>query len=388
MPTFKPKLVLDSARKLEAAGQKKEAALQFSLLAQFLIKNHRYTEAMKLVEKSLKLYTNFPRAYLQRAVCAVELKDLPVALKSISELAKKVIAAKKIDKYIDFVRSEFKNQFEVKVKFFETVISIDRTMAKPFIELASVLIDMKEFKKAQEKLLNALKIEGTKEKVIELLKETIEENKIEKGLEHLKALQSGKISIDDFITLLKPQAPSFEMASKSFVTLEKKINTLIFDLMEEVGLNPKEDIDQVKPLLNEFKNKSKKVLEGEDPTRVDLAIAFFEMGFLEAAEEQLLLVKKESPSFLKAQLLLSEIYSDQNSDMSALETIQKVLRLAEPDSSYEKDARYKLIVIFMRLEDYEKAYEQAKILTKTSPNYRQLKTKLAEIEKRVQKLAS
>src|SRR6185437_14470196 len=141
----------------------------------------------------------------------------------------------------------------------------------------------------------------------------------------------------------------------------------------EIGVDLEASLDTVAPLVKEFRRKSQPILAGDAKTRLDMALAFFEMGLVNDARDELRPIDPSDPYYPESQALLGEILFAEGSDLGALEAYQNCLRDERATVEMVREGKYKLLQIYYRLGDLRQALAQAQELEKLAPNYRELR---------------
>ena len=128
----------------------------------------------------------------------------------------------------------------------------------------------------------------------------------------------------------------------------------------------------MKPLINEFRRRSQPILAGDGKARIDMALAYFEMGLVEEACGELKAIPAADRSYPEALCLMGEILFSTGSDLGALEVFQNCLRTDHASEDVKNEARYKLVQIYSRLGDWRQAVDQANALERIKPGYREI----------------
>ena len=69
MSHFRPKEVLHRAQQSEKLGKAKEASSDFALVGSYLKKKKRFSDAIVMFDKSIRLTPDSGRLYLEKAIC-------------------------------------------------------------------------------------------------------------------------------------------------------------------------------------------------------------------------------------------------------------------------------------------------------------------------------
>ena len=332
MSTFRPKDILREAREAEEQGRKREASSKYASLGVFLRRRGQFKEAKKLVERAIHLSPESARLYVQRALCEMGLGQDKAARTAIRLFTRRAVRRNKVEAYRPYVEEQLKDFPALREVFYSVLLDIDRTSAEPFLGLARALIDQEKLDGAQKILLDALKTKTAEKEVVELLTGILAARNQTEDLVHLRRYESGDLSMEDLLLLLRGEAAPArrereqEQEPEPQVEEEKDLQLLIKELEAKMGLDVDQGLDSVDPLVREFRRKSDVVLAGDTKTRVDMALAFFEMGLIEDARDELRPIPVTDPHYLEAQCLLGEILHSEGSDLGALEVFQNILR--------------------------------------------------------------
>lgn len=376
MSTFRPKDILREAREAEEHGQKRDASSKYASLAIYLRRRGQFKEAKKLVERAIQLSPEAPRLYLQRALCEVGLGQEKAAQTAVRLFTRRAVRRNKVEEYRPYIEQQLKDLPSLREVFYTALLDIERTNAEPFLGLARALIEQQKLDGARKTLLDALKTKTMEKEVLELLTSVLEASNRNEDLVHLRRYTSGDMAMDDLLLLLRGEVrPSAEKSEQetereSQFEDEKDLQLLIRELEEKMGLDVDQGLDSVDPLVREFRRKSDVILAGDSKTRIDMALAFFEMGLVEDARDELRPIAVTDPQYLQAQCLLGEILHSEGSDLGALEVFQNILRDQRATHEIWCEAKFKLVQIYLRLGDLRQALAQALELEKKTPGYR------------------
>lgn len=385
MTQLRPKELFRQAKEAEAKGSLKVASAHYATLAAYMRRKGRIDDAATLIARAIRLSSKSPRLYLQQALVARSQKNQAAAEKAVETFARLVLDRGKIDEYRPYLEKILKDEPELRQVFYNRVLQIDRTTAVPFLAQAKTLMQQGKWEAAQRSLVDALKTKTADAEAVQMLEEVLTKRGQPADVEHLLSFQSGKLSRENLVTLLgQPSAAAEDdeevPVEHREVTEEKNLNSLIRDLEAEIGLDI-EGADSVAPLVKEFRRKAQPVLKGDSKTRLDMALAFFEMGLVNDARDELKPIDPSDPYYPESQALLGDMLFHEGSDLGALEAFQNCLRDERATVEMVREGKYKLLQIFFRLGDLKQALAQAKELEKLAPDYRELrqfKTRLLE----------
>ena len=373
----RPKDVLHQAQEAEKTGQSKEASNLYATLASHLRRHEKWKEAMTMIGKAIELSKSSARLYLQKARIEVGLNDYSSAKTSISLFLQFSIQKKRVSQYSVYLEEQLKDYPVLRQKYYEELLSIDRTEPSAFLGLYRSYRQQSKLKESQNILLEALKIKGAEDRVLKELNEVLKERKLEESAQLLKKYQDRKISYDDLVSLLSEEKSKGIKNENSEMmdgkTIEKGLGTLIAELEMELGVSLEEKRDTVEPLIKEFMKRSEAIIAGDSKARTDMALAFFEMGLSKHAKEELRPIQFADPLFLESQCLLGEILISEGSDLRAMEVFQQCLRDERATAAIKRQCWYHLILIYQRLGDLEQASNIAKVLEKNSHDYRDIR---------------
>ncbi len=376
MATFHPKEVFQKAREAERQGKNKDAAAHYASLSVYLRRRGKDAEAFTLIRRAIGLDPRMVRFHLQLAVCAEVNGDLAAADAAIEYFTEKVIEKGKSESQAPVVEKVLEDHPRLKKLFFDKVLKLDRTTSLPFIGRAKSLRELGDVDGAVRELVDAISA-GTDQKVVmgELGIALGQWGKPE-ALAHFERFSQGKISKENFLVLLRGLTRPTEAAGGSSVgplLEEKSLRSLIEDLEREIGTQIETPEKEIEPLLEEFRRRSQPILGKDAGARMDMALAFFEMGLHTEALEELAQVEETDRRFGEAQALVGEIHIFTGSYLAALDAFQRCLRIPERTSEVEQEARYKLVQVFYKLGDLQNAFSAAAELEKQAPNYRDLR---------------
>jgi tetratricopeptide (TPR) repeat protein len=324
MGLLRPKVVLEEARELEAKGNNKEASRKYASLIPPLIKREKISEALILIDKAIVLSPESTRLLLTRALCLIKLNRNPEAENEIEKFALAALRQNRLSQYMELIEDKAREQVNLQKKFYEKILSIERTRPEVVAALAKVF-------KRMGKSSNAVEI---------LAEDSI----------HSKSRSVFSPLNEENVHTLK---------------------SLIQELEEQLGERPP-GIETLSGLVTEFKEKVLQVVRGDSKSVLDLAIAFKEMGLAAEAKEMISSIEPIHSRYLAAQCLLGEIEFEHEAYFSSLDIFQKILRSESNDEECKKDALYHVVRIYIHFQDFIKAAEFADKLSEMDSSYRNL----------------
>ncbi|MCB0417573.1 MAG: hypothetical protein KDD39_07985, partial [Bdellovibrionales bacterium] len=140
---------------------------------------------------------------------------------------------------------------------------------------------------------------------------------------------------------------------------------------------------EIAPLLGEFRRRSADLLRGDARAKMDMAIAYHEMGLSDVALEELSDVKPLHAHYLDVQALKGEILYQKEDLLAALEVYKACLRVEDAGEALKQESLYKLANLYFRLGDIRNAWEMAEHLSEIAGDYRELKSLRERIGNRI-----
>lgn len=389
MARIHPKEVFREAKSEEAKGNTTTAAAAYTKLGAYFLHKNMLKEARMALERAVKLKPTLARAHLYLAICGERTGDKGLSELSMIQFTREALKSGKVEEYAHRVEELLAPYAELRKGFYEAVLTLDRTTAKPFLALAKACLDAADLMRAQQALLDGLKTRSDDTEVVEMLKQLLSDMKRDAEITHIERFENGKLERNDLIALLEGQTPQAPEPSRSLVAIEeedlnpKTLSMLITEVERELGANDAAEYDTVAPLLKEFRERANPILSSDAKARMDMALAFFEMGLYREAEEELRAVRENDSRYWEAQALLGQVYVVQSSDLAALEVFQSCLRHEDLSESLGHECQYQLANIYLRLGDFKQALEYAKHLNRECPDYRDLKSLKEQLKEKL-----
>lgn len=379
--TFKPKDALREAQSAEKAGNNKIASKLYAAVAQYLLRKEKFNEALVTIDRAILLSPESARLYVQKARIALSLGKEIDAHSAMKEFSQYTLLKKRIEEYSSYMESQLGDAPSLRTIFYESLLEIERTSSFAFIGLARALKDQNHLSRARAVLLSALQTKDRQPAVLSELKEVLGRANGEEALQFLGKFESGDLNYEDLVSLLgtnaqeKPGKKSPKKTENTFAaaefTEEKNLKTLIEDLEKELGITVDEGRDKIEPLVKEFRRRSEKVLGNDAQARIDMAVAFFEMGLYRDAIDTVKDLAVEDPLYLTAQGLTASIHLAEGSTLAALEVYQAALRNEHLSAEQQKEFLYQTAEIYRKLGDNELALDVLGRLEKIVPGYRE-----------------
>lgn len=396
MTKLNAKESLQRARKLERAGKAKEAATTYLRVGQYCMEKERWKEARMILMKTADLSPHSSRTKFPLAVCEWHLGHEPQAERLAQMAASESMEKGTLSKNSARVEEEWKNIPQLRISFYESVLQVERTSATPFIGLALAWLQMADGPKAKQSFLYALRAGGPKEEIVSGLRKVAALDGDEEVLTFIGRFEKGKISEEEFDVLLSGggntkmsaiaavAAPKNERIEPSV----KPLGELIRDLEKEIGIDLTGGSDTVAPLVQEFRRRSQPIFARSSKARIDIATAFGEMRLLKDACDELSRIAATDRLYYEAQCLLGRFLVEDGSLMLALEAYQKCLRDGQATEEIQRESKYALLQIYLRLDDLTRAEMYLKELEKDAPDYRQLRNLRIELKEKKGSLKS
>ncbi len=386
MAGFHPKEVLEKARQAEQAGETKAAAMAYASLSAYLRKRGKHEQSIKLIKKAIRLAPKLIRLRLHEALSLEVSGDSSAADSAMEEFTSLAVSKGKVEHYRGVVESVLKDHPRLRQIFFDGVLQLDRTGAEAYLGRARSLLQQNKVEDAVEVLLDALQGKMGTEEVLAELESALRTAGKSDRLIHLGRFRDGKIDLDNILLLLRAREPGLiSIKEEDFEIVEKPLRNLIEELEKEIGVLVEDPAAEIAPLLNEFRRRSEAVLAGDARAHMDMGIAYFEMGLHAEASHQLQKISETESLFPEAQVLLGDIALVNGNSLAALDAFQNSLRSPQRSEEVERESRYKLVQVYLRLGDLRKALLQAEELENLAPEYRDLRQLKVRIEDAVGK---
>lgn len=388
MATFRPKEVFRLAREAEQKGDNKQAATHFASLSAYLRRRGKKDESLTLIRRALILAPQLTRLHLQHALCAEINGHGDEAENAMRQFTQLAIEKQNVEKYRPLVESTLEKAPRLRQIFYDGILKLDRTAAAAFLGRARSLHEQGNDAGAMKVLVEALQTGSQREDVLVAIEGLLRETGKAEALIHLGRFRDGKISLENFLVLLGGAARTDTFASSVPTGFaERPLRDLIDELEREIGGGPDvaDPEAEIRPLLSEFRRRSEPILGGDARARMDMGLAFFEMGLCKEAQEELERVPESDPLYAEAQTLVGEIALSTGSHLAALDAFQKSLRAPRRTPEVEFEARYKLVHVYYRLGDLRQAFGQAAELEKLAPSYRDLRGLKNQIQEALEK---
>jgi tetratricopeptide (TPR) repeat protein len=381
------KEIAAEAEQAESRGQSREASALYAKAATIYRKEKRPRDAKSLLKKAIALSPQSARLYVQLALVENAIGHDDGAISAMERFTEVTIERGKASEYRPYLEKHLANLPTLRQVFYRGLLKLDRTDASPFLDYAQAAIDKSDWEDAREILVDALKTKSRREEVIEKLKAVLHALGAQDLERALQSFESGRMPLKDLLSLLgpKPRGKGATRTSADTDPEDESLDSLIERLQGEMGIELRERHDTVRPLVTEFRRRSSKVLKKDTKTRMDLAMAFFDMGLVEDARSELGAVAPSDPQYRQARMLIGEILFQEGSYLEALDIFQQCLREESASEELKREAEYKLVQTYEKLGDGKRALKWAERLEKTSPTYRDIRQLKRQIEERWKK---
>lgn len=374
MGNFRPKELLQLAQEEERRGSTRQAAVNYGKVGVYLLRAKRFSEAEVILNRAVKLSPQSARMFLHLSRCEFELGKELEARQSMGNFVQIIFSKQRVASYTTHVERELATYPALRQFFYEAILKVDRTSAEPFLSLARAFREQGKWRECREILLDALKTKTLREQCLEMLHVVISEQGTPDELGHLDRFAQDKISRAELIVLLGGAAASATAEAKpEFLPREKTLKDLISELEEEIDDAVVDPHDSVDGLVKEFRRRAHPILNTDAKARIDMALAFYEMGLYADARDELRKVSSLDPLYPEAQCLSGEVLIAEGSDLAALEVFQSVLRTEGLVKEVWLDCRYRLAQIYVRLGDLRRAGDIVRELEKKASQYRDVK---------------
>jgi len=377
---FRPKEVLHRAQQSEKLGKAKEASSDFALVGSYLKKKKRFSDAIVMFDKSIRLTPDSGRLYLEKAICEWLEGARDQALEDVDHCVRIGLEKRNLKPYLSHLKKECEDLPELRRRFFECWLSIDRTHFEPFLELGHHFVGEGHWSKAKTHLLMGLKLDPTNELLIEEMENALNQLGSQEERDYFVRFRGQELSISELATLLGEREVRFE-ASRSIQGNELKgLKELVSELERELDLDSEDRLDDVEPLVREFIRRSDSVVGEDGQSRFDLACAFYEMGRKQEALSELGKISSSSSVFSQALILKGKILVEEGSWVAAMGVYLEAVRATSRETQSWKEALYQLVLLNLKLGDSAVALKNLNELEKVDPSYRDLKTLKKELQ--------
>lgn len=383
-----PKAIVVEAQKAEERGLHKEASSLYAVAAHGMRGLKRNRDAKALLKKAIELSPQSARLYVQLAIVENALGHDDSAIKAMEKFTQVAISRGKLADYRPYLEKHLASYPTLRQVFHRGLMEIDRTDAKPFLDYAKAAIEKRDWEDARAMLLDALKTQSQPEDVLTMLDSALERLGENEGRNAIQSFRARRMPLKDLLSILAKRsegnsASRERPASAEAARDEESLDQLITRLEGEMGIELREKHDTVRPLVKEFRRRSDAILRTDPKTRIDLAMAFFQMGLVEDARSELKAIPRSDPHYREARMLTGEILYQEASYLEALEVFQGCLREEEAPDEVKVEAAYKLVQTYERLGDDVRALKWAKVLEDASPTYRDIRQLRRQIEDRI-----
>ncbi len=372
MGNFNPKAALKLAQDARKNGDNELAAKHYGELALYLNSKKKFTEAQSLYERAEKLSKN-PRVKMVKVVLEHENGAYDKAKLTMSEVIESVIALNKLDAFSSYIEKDLKNYPKYKRQYYIKMLKLDRTSPLPFQGLARAEVEMNQPDEAIKIILKGLKTDPQDSVLIGLLSQAIKQSDNPATLAYLKRFEEGKINLEDLRLLISPKEKKEVIPLDTSTPESKELDTMIRELELVLGKRNDEDPDTVQPLVNEFRQKADKILGEDSQGRMDLALAFLEMGLYRESKEELKRIDSNHEDYPKSRCLLAETLMREGLVMECMEVLQSLLRTNELQDELKLDGLYKLMKVYCELGDYVEALEKAEEIESLQEGFRDVR---------------
>ena len=382
---FRPREVLKQAEDAERSGSTRVASKLFHVVALHLYRKNKWKEAYQVLDRAIGQSKKSARLYVLKAVLAHKLSMDQDRLEALKSFIDHSLESGKLVEYVTYLEDQMRELPNVRHLFFEELIKIERTSSFAFLGLARTCAEIGLFGRAKSVLLDALNLKDSHSKVIESLTSVLKACNGNHEVEYLEKYKRGEMNLRQLEALVKTGDEQKPVLSISDLEGEKDLKGLIDELERELGVSVDIDIDSVKPLVSEFRRRVNRVLGSDAKARIDIALAFYEMGLFDDANDELKNISGENPLFIEALSLQGKIFIEQGADLRALQSYQTILRQNEIGTESVKDALFHLVEIYTRMNDLKMALECANNLEILDPGYRdirRIKINIRELSRR------
>lgn len=394
MTHLSPKKVLLEAQQAERAKEFRKAASRFAWLSLHLRKKSRFPEAKKLALRAIELLPKAPRLHAHLAAILGDLGDAEGARKSILRFCELSIHKGKLLQYVDLVESLLSDAPESREVFFRCALDWDRSQVVLYQGLSRSLLQQGKTSPAMLALLQAFRLRSADKDVLDEMQRLLS-NQFPRMREWIARFEGGDLERAELEARLEGEAahtpapevlPEVEKErgsepSPPVETGESQLKDLIGNLEAQLGDGePRSEAPSLVPMIEQFRKQVGGSLQDDTRTRIDFAVALSEMGLVEDALAELALVSEGDALYLTALSTRVELLFQSRSLMGAMDAAQQVLRLAETGTPEWIEAKYKLVMILLQMNDLREALRNGQELEKISPQYRDLRSILLRLK--------
>lgn len=360
------------AREAMENNDKKSAATALAKLAGHAVNTRRWLRALFFLKLAQKYLPESAKIFLAQAICEWERKNEREARHRIQLLARSILRKRRLEEYEGVIERELRSYVSLRQLFYETVASVERNSAIPFLGLARISRANGDWQHALRLLADGLRTKDRDSVVLGEIVSIVKETELKEMEVQCERYRAGQLRIDDFCLLLSSQQrkASLEAGTDSG---QLELGQMIENLEAELGAEPQQAWDKVGPLLAEFRRRADPVIGNHTKSRIDLALAFFEMRLMTAAKDELQQIPEEDANFGQALCLLGQIQLEEGALLAAMECYQKCLRDERFRGLVHDEAEYQLIRIYVKLEDFGKAMIHLRDLERRVSDYRDLR---------------
>ncbi|MEZ4751582.1 MAG: tetratricopeptide repeat protein [Bdellovibrionota bacterium] len=384
MSPFRPKKALKDAQIDERRGRVKSASRRYAKLADYLMRHGKPEQALPLIDRAIRLYPMAPRLYLEKSLCKAQLGESGEAGMAAEEFALAAVHHKKAREYLPLVESRLKHHPDLRQKYYGQLTKLDRTDSTPFLGFARACSELGEWDRAQKALLEALEAGGQRKLTLVMLRQTLERNNQMDGLFYLQRYEEGEISKKELLLMLTD--PRHIPRSTASENGEGSLSDMISAMERELGFEIADDRNEIAPLLGEFRRRAAKILRGDTRAKMDMAVAYHEMGLSDVALDELSDIGPDHAHYLEVLTLKGEILYQKEDLLAALDVYKTCLRAEKADEALKQESLYKLANLYFRLGDIRNAWEMAEHLSEVAGDYRELKSLRERIGNRIESM--
>ncbi|MBI4403567.1 MAG: hypothetical protein HY537_05370 [Deltaproteobacteria bacterium] len=178
--------------------------------------------------------------------------------------------------------------------------------------------------------------------------------------------------------LKKSRFRNRDQQAKTDYMAEPELECLIEKLEVQLGDDQPQPRD-LEALVSEFEKRCEPIIGDREKSRLDLAVAFMQMGLNGAAFRQLDKLQPTCGTYWEAQCLKGQFLIECQQYLEALELFKRVVATGKCPLNIRKESHYKKAQIYIRLGDQRRAAREIRELEKLEPNYRNVR----ELKKKV-----